>query len=82
VTTTKPIDPELQAVQDAAWNIKDLCDDISWRTLSQRDKAMLASVKRDLDRLHAKIDTIQNKRKRSSEDSDSNGQLGLGAEAE
>ena len=84
MTTTKPIDPELQAVQNAAWDLKDLTDDIAWRKLSERDKAMLQSVERDLRRLIAKVDTIQHKRKRAAVDeaTNDNAQLGLGAEAE
>ena len=81
MSNSKSIDPELQAVQNAAWDLKDLTDDIAWRKLSERDKSMLQSVERDLRRLIAKVDTIQHKRKRDKAD-DSNGQLGLGAEAE
>lgn len=87
MTTAKPIDPELQAVQNAAWDLKDLTDDIAWRKLSERDKAMLQSVERDLRRLIAKVDTIQHKRKRATVDDEAtndNAQptLALGAGAE
>lgn len=55
----------LQAVQDAAWNVKDACDDIAARKLGERDCAVLDSVKRDLDRLLGRIVAIRDKRKRS-----------------
>ncbi len=56
----------LQAVQDAAWNLKDLCDDLAPRKLSERDAAALQSVQRDLGRLEAKLIAIRDKRKRGA----------------
>lgn len=62
---------DLEAVQDAAWLLKDLCDDLAPRKLSAGDLATLQSVKRDLGRLENKLVGIRDKRKRGgAEDHD------------
>lgn len=58
----------LQAVQDAAWSLKDLCDDLAPRKLGERDVATLQSVLRDLGRLEQKLVGIRDKRKRDKGD--------------
>jgi len=55
---------EAVAVQDAAWSIKDVCDDLVLRKLGARDRAVLASVERDLGRLHQRLVDVRDKRKR------------------
>ncbi len=57
---------QLRAVQDKAWSLKDLCDDLAARKLSERDVAAFESLGRDLDRLAAKLVGIRDKRKRGS----------------
>lgn len=57
----------LRAVQDAAWSLKDVCDDLAPRKLSANDIATLQSVLRDLGRLEAKLVGIRDKRKRGGD---------------
>jgi hypothetical protein len=58
--------PEVRAVEDAAWNVKDCAADLYGRVLSGPDKAALASVLRDLQRLHERLIGVRDKRKRGN----------------
>lgn len=58
--------PEVRAVEDTAWNIKDTAADFYGRSLSGPDKSALASVLRDLQRLHERLVAVRDKRKRSN----------------
>lgn len=57
--------PEVRAVEDAAWDVKDTASDLYGRVLSGPDKAALASVLRDLERLHERLVGVRDKRKRN-----------------
>ncbi len=52
------------AVQNKAWDVKDICDDLLTRTLGAKDLAALESVLRDLERLAQKLIGIRDRRKR------------------
>lgn len=67
-TTTEH--PEVRAVEDAAWDVKDLAADLYGRALSGPDKAALASVQRDLERLRERLVAVRDKRKRSNGSAD------------
>src|SRR3972149_4877052 len=62
------VNEHLQEGQDAAWSLKDLCDDLAPRKLGERDVATLQSVLRDLGRLEQKLVGIRDKRKRDKGD--------------
>lgn len=78
------MNPNLLSVQDKAWSIKDICDSLEPRKLSQADLATLDSIGRDLDRLQAKLVGIRDKRKRDKAEPAGNGveqgELGIGGE--
>jgi len=57
--------PEVRAVEDAAWRLKEAASDLYGRSLSGPDKAALASVLRDLARLQERVVAIRDKRKRN-----------------
>lgn len=54
----------LLALQDDAWNLKDLCDELAPRSLSAGDVAAIESVRRDLARLTGKVQGVKDKRKK------------------
>ena len=56
--------PEVRAVEDAAWNVKDCAADLFGRALSDTDRAVLASVQRDLERLHERLVEVRDRRRR------------------
>ena len=57
---------DVRAVEDAAWNIKDIASDMYGRVLSDRDKATLASVLRDLERTAERMVGLRDKRRRGA----------------
>ena len=63
---TKPAadNPEVRAVEDAAWDIKDCAADLFGRPLSDADKAALGSVQRDLARLLERLVEVRDRRRR------------------
>ncbi len=62
---TKPTEhSEARAVEDAAWNVKDAAADLDGRALSDADKATLASVQRDLERLLERLVEVRDRRRR------------------
>lgn len=56
--------PEARAVEDAAWELKDTAADLFDRPLSDADRAVLASVQRDLARLHERLVEVRDRRRR------------------
>ena len=58
--------PEVRAVEDMAWDVKDTAADLYGRALSGADKAALGSVLRDLERLRERLAGVRDKRKRSN----------------
>lgn len=58
--------PEVRAVEDAAWSLKDVAADLDGRSLSAPDKAALGSVLRDLQRLTDRLVAVRDKRKRGN----------------
>lgn len=60
--------PHLKRIQDRAWDIKDLIDELGVRKISERNLAVIEGVGRDLDRLHAKLLAIRDVRKRDKAD--------------
>lgn len=58
--------PEVRAVEDAAWTVKDTAADLYGRSLSGPDKAALGSVLRDLERLTERLVAVRDKRKRAN----------------
>jgi hypothetical protein len=58
--------PEVRAVEDAAWDVKDCAADLYGRALSGPDKAALGSVLRDLERIRERLAGVRDKRKRSN----------------
>lgn len=76
--------PEARAVEDAAWNVKDCAADLFGRALSDTDKAVLASVQRDLDRLLERLVEIRDRRRRRRNGAAADAQpaLDLATEAE
>lgn len=59
-----PENAEVRAVEDSAWNVKDCAADLFGRPLSDADRAVLASVQRDLERLHERLVEIRDRRRR------------------
>lgn len=55
---------EARAVEDAAWNLKDVAADLIGRALTESDLAVLASVRRDLERLHERMVEVRDRRRR------------------
>lgn len=53
-----------RCVEDAAWDLKDAAADLIGRPLSDADKATLASVQRDLERLHERLVEVRDRRRR------------------
>jgi hypothetical protein len=60
----KQVTGEVRAVEDAAWSVKDAAADLDGRALSDTDKAALASVHRDLERLHERLVEVRDRRRR------------------
>lgn len=58
--------PEVRAVEDMAWDVKDTAADLYGRALSGPDKAALASVLRDLERIRCRLIGVRDKRKRGN----------------
>lgn len=58
--------PEVRALEDAAWTLKDTAADLQSRKLSGPDKAVVASVLRDLQRLRERVVAVRDKRKRGN----------------
>lgn len=58
--------PEVRAVEDAAWDIKDVAADLTARVLSAPDKAALGSALRDLERIRERLVAVRDKRKRGN----------------
>jgi hypothetical protein len=56
--------PEVRDLEDAAWNVKDCAADLFGRPLSDSDRAVLASVQRDLERLHERLIEVRDRRRR------------------
>lgn len=73
--SAKPEHPEVHAVEDAAWKLKESASDLYGRSLSGPDKAALASVLRDLARLQERVVAIRDKRKRSAPAAETQGEL-------
>jgi hypothetical protein len=59
------MNPILLELQEDAWNLKDLCDEMSHRTLSKPDELVLESVRRDIARSALKVIAIRDKHKRT-----------------
>jgi hypothetical protein len=57
--------PEVRAVEDMAWDVKDTAADLYGRSLSGPDKAALGSALRDLERIRERLAGVRDKRKRS-----------------
>jgi hypothetical protein len=55
---------EVRAVEDAAWSVKDCAADLFGRALTDADRAVLASVQRDLERLHERLVEVRDRRRR------------------
>ena len=55
---------QLRRVQDLAWDIKDSCDELGPRKISERNTAVLEGIERDLVRIKAKLVAIRDVRKR------------------
>lgn len=53
----------LRQLQDKAWDLKELMDELAPRKLTDADIATVQSVQRDLDRLHLKLITLRDKYK-------------------
>jgi hypothetical protein len=62
--------PEVRAVEDMAWDVKDTAADLYGRALSGPDKAALASVLRDLERIRDRLAGVRDKRKRGNSAAD------------
>jgi hypothetical protein len=56
--------PDVRAVEDAAWNVKDVAADLFGKPLTDADLAVLASVRRDLERLHERLVDVRDRRRR------------------
>jgi hypothetical protein len=63
-TTTEH--PEVRAVEDMAWDVKDTAADLYGRALSGPDKAALGSALRDLERIRERLAGVRDKRKRGN----------------
>jgi hypothetical protein len=64
VTTTDH--PEVRAVEDMAWDIKDCAADLYGRSLSEPDKAALGSALRDLERIKTRLVAVRSRRRRGN----------------
>lgn len=58
--------PEVRAVEDMAWDVKDTVSDLYGRSLSGPDKSALGSALRDLERIRDRLIAVRDKRKRSN----------------
>lgn len=58
------VNPKLQAVQDEAWDMKELCDELDTRRLYVTDEAALEAVLRDMRRIKPKLVALRDKYKR------------------
>lgn len=65
---TKPATetPEVRAVEDMAWDVKDAAADLYGRVLSGPDKAALACAHRDLERIRDRLLALRDKRRRGN----------------
>lgn len=64
---TVPVEqPEVRALEDLAWDVKDLAADFYPRALSGPDKAAIASATRDLERIRDRLVAVRDKRKRGN----------------
>lgn len=65
----KPVtteNPEVRAVEDMAWDVKDAAADLYGRVLSAPDKAALGSAHRDLERIRERLVALRDKRRRGN----------------